>query len=230
MADLPSELRTLVERYGAHVLDDADGLRATLNDFLDEDSSPGDVNLLVDAVRFGSLERLRTLLGQGADPAAALADVAEGLAQRRGGDAESAHWACACLGYAASLLSADLIPGTWERPSSLLPPRVADGTPPAEGSDVTYVVGQSAAAPLSDPNVTRHPGGEPAPPDPVIDAAQKSETAGLTSPVPGEPSPTIDSPEPTPPGSTKSRGKLVGIAAVVALIIAGAVAFALTRS
>lgn len=40
--DVPSELRTLVTRYGTHVLDDPDGLRATLDDFLDEDVNPGD--------------------------------------------------------------------------------------------------------------------------------------------------------------------------------------------
>ncbi len=237
MADLPSDLRTLVERYGAHVLDDADGLRATLNDFLDEDSSPGEVNLLVDAVRFGSLERLKALLGQGAEPSAALTDVAEGLAQRRGGDAESAYWACAVLGYAADLLPADVIPGTWERPSSLLPPPVADGTTPAEGTDVTYVVGQTGAAPLSDPNVTRHPGGEPAPPDLTSEAQAPDEgdpsDAGLTSPVPdstGPTGPTRTGPDPAGPGRTRSRGKLIGVAAIVALIIGGAVAFALTRS
>jgi hypothetical protein len=107
VADLPSELRTLVDRYGAQVLDDADGLRAILNDFLDEDISPGDVNLLVDAIRFGALTRLRALLDQGAEPDAVIADVAGGLAERRGGDTESAAWACEVLGYAAYLLPAD---------------------------------------------------------------------------------------------------------------------------
>ncbi len=105
MPDLPSELYTLVQRYGTRVLDDADALQATLDDFLDEGIAlPGDVNLVVDAVRFGSLERLRTLIGQGAEPSAATADVAAALAQRRGGDAESARWACSVLGFASGLL------------------------------------------------------------------------------------------------------------------------------
>lgn len=67
-------------------MDDPDGLRATL----DEGSSSGDVNLLVDALWFGSMDRLKALLDQRAEPYTATADVAPALAQRRG-DAESAH-------------------------------------------------------------------------------------------------------------------------------------------
>jgi hypothetical protein len=165
MADLPADLRTIVSRYGAHVLDDWDGLRSTLNDFLDEDSSPGDVNLLVDAVRFGSLDRLRALLGQGAEPSAALTDAAEGLAERRGGDAESAYWACAVLGYAADLVPAEQIPGPRKRPASLLPPTSIGASP--ENLDVTRVVGQA----------------EPASPGPIHDAANQTTATGSRSPA-----------------------------------------------
>lgn len=218
MADLPSELRTLVDRYGAHVLDDADGLRATLNDFLDEDSSPGDVNLLVDAVRFGALARLRSLLGQGAEPAAALTDVAEGLAQRRGGDAESAYWACAVLGYAADLSSVDLIPGTGERPSSLLPPSSSDDTPQTGSADETHVVGQAGGTSLTDPNATRTSGG-PAAPGPGHDQPTEEADAPVA--------------EDGSPGATRDRRRLAAVAvvaAVLVLIIAGGVTYALTRS
>jgi hypothetical protein len=165
MADLPADLRTIVSRYGAHVLDDWDGLRSTLNDYLDEDSSPGDVNLLVDAVRFGSLDRLRTLLGQGAEPSAALTDAAEGLADRRGGDAESAYWACAVLGYAVDLLPAEQIPGPRKRPASLLPPTATGPSP--ENLDVTRVVGQA----------------EPASPGPIHGAAHQTTPTGSRSPA-----------------------------------------------
>lgn len=215
MADLPSDLRTIVRRYGGHVLDDWDGLRSTLNDFLDEDSSPGDVNLLVDAVRFGSLERLRALLGQGAEPAAALTDAAEGLAQRRGGDAESAYWACAVLGYAADLLPADLVPGTWERPSSLLPPTADAEPPPTEIADTTYVIGQTGPA------------------DTVHHEATTETTAavpGVSNPPPGAHVGTGGEASPTGPASARSRGKILGVAAAVLVLIAGAVWFALTRS
>ncbi len=211
MADLPSELRTLVERYGAHVLDDADGLRATLADFLDDDSSPGDVNLSVDAVRFGALERLRTLLNQGADPSAALTDVAEGLAQRRGGDAESAYWACAVLGYAADLLPADLIPRRGERPTSFLPATTTSASlplPSDSGAEATNIVGQTGAAAFDEAHVNRPPGGKSG-----------------TDERPGE----AESPS---SGRTISRGKLVLFGAVAAFAIAGgvAVAVAMTQS
>ena len=188
---LPSELRTLVKRYGTRVLDDADGLRATLDDFLDEGAaSPGDVNLLIDAVRFGSLPRLETLLGEGAEPSAATADVAAALAQRRGGDAESAYWACAVLGYAAELLPGDLIPGTWVRSSSQFPPSAtATGATSASvadhGADFDpHTFGRTGATPFDDPDVTHRPasgfGGDPDQPPPTgsVGPGDNSSTAG----------------------------------------------------
>jgi len=88
---LPAELATLVRRYGTRVLEDADGLRAMLDDFLDEGTATaGEVNLLIDAVRFGALERLATLLDHGAEPVVAIEAAADALAQQRGGDGQSA--------------------------------------------------------------------------------------------------------------------------------------------
>lgn len=121
-------------------------------------------------MRFGSLERLKTLLDQGAEPAAAMVDVAEGLAQRRGGDAESAFWACAVLGYAADLVPADLIPGDGIRRSSLLPPShpaVSATSTPKTDSEST-----EAIAPFDDVNATRSPVGAAVPSVHVSEGSQ----------------------------------------------------------
>jgi hypothetical protein len=229
MTDLPSELRTLVKRYGTHVLDDADGLRATLDDFLDDQSNPGDVNLLVDSVRFGSLDRLSTLLKQGAEQSAALADVAEALAQRRGGDAESAYWACAVLGYAADLLPSDLIPGGGQPPSSLFLPSQPAGS--SSGSAVGQVTGSATndavevGPSFDDDNATRQPGGPPA----VADHPS-GQGAGLSGSGPAESVLPV-----TPSGGPRARRKrpvwlvVVGVT-VIALLTASTVYFATTRS
>ncbi len=154
MTDLATELTTLVRRYGTHVLEDADGLRATLDDFLDEGvATPGDINLLIDAVRFGSLERLSALIDQGADPAAAAADVAAALAQQRGGDAQSAYWACALLGHAAGLVANSAIPLDWGPPSSAPALPTSSGStsapaPDSAGSEETNRIGPPGDRPL----------------------------------------------------------------------------------
>ncbi|GAB3869002.1 hypothetical protein GCM10028801_45650 [Nocardioides maradonensis] len=101
--ELHQTLRDLVTTYGAGVLGDAAGLRGMLDDVLDESAaSPGEINLLVDAVRFDVLPGLSQLVDGGADPARAVEESGARLARERGGDdASSGSWAAAVLGYAA---------------------------------------------------------------------------------------------------------------------------------
>lgn len=212
MSDLPFELKTLVERYGSSVLDDADGLRATLDDFLEDNASPGEVNLIVDAVRFGSLERLRSVLGQGADPRAATADVAETLAQRRGGDGDSAYWACAVLGYAAGLLPGELIPGTWMRPPSATEPSAGGA---ASVSTVPHTGGETFDSARTEP-ATRDERTQRSPADPAGGRVGQE--------VPATPS------GPAANGTTDGRGRRtlwyrVAMAAALVLVVALAVVF-----
>ena len=158
--DLPSELHTLVRRYGTGFLADAEDFRAMLDDSLDESSATqGEVNLVVDVVRFGSLERLKRLLDQNAEPSAAAAEVAADLAQRRGGDVESAYWACAAVGYAAGLLPRDQIPEAPGESSSMLPPRPPSGaaaeSPDDEATNVvSRPVGQGVDDTTTDDTTT----------------------------------------------------------------------------
>ena len=103
-------LRTLVGRYGARVLDHGDDLRATLDDFLEEgEATPGDIALLVDAVRMGAYQQLISMLAHRADPPTAVEAAGARLANDRGGDQASASWACAALGYAVGEVPEHLV-------------------------------------------------------------------------------------------------------------------------
>ena len=73
-----------------------------LDDVLTEDqATTGDINLLVDAVRFDAVAPLGAMIDGGADPALAVEEAGQRLARSRGGaDTQSASWAAAVLGYA----------------------------------------------------------------------------------------------------------------------------------
>jgi hypothetical protein len=99
---LHHSLRDLVAARGTDVVSDAAEFRAALDDFLAEDEiSTGDLNVLVDAVRLGAVERLVDLLDHGSDPAAAVGVAGTTLARDRGSDdpARSLR-AVAVLGFA----------------------------------------------------------------------------------------------------------------------------------
>ena len=95
-------VRDVVDRVGPGLLQDAESFRGVLDDVLDEeDAGVGEVNLLVDAVRFGAVDQLFGLLDSDADPALAVTTVGAGFARQRGGcDPRAASWACAVLGFA----------------------------------------------------------------------------------------------------------------------------------
>jgi hypothetical protein len=227
MTTLPSELRTLVQRYGTHVMDDADGFRATLDDFLDQGTNPGEVNLLVDAIRFGSLERLQSLLDQGAEPAAATSLVAGDLVQRRGGDVDSAYWACAVLGYAAGLLAPDLVPGNWERPSSRIPtsdPVVTGAAGPLAEQSIDEASSSDPLA-VGDFEAESNPAMNPAPAAAVVPQPVPGNGGGGRPPAAGDLQPTASS-------KTSRRSLwllLAGVAMVCALLIGAVVYLEATR-
>ena len=119
-------LRTLVTRYGERTLDAADDLRATLDDFLEEgQATPGEINLLVDAVRLGAYHQMNSMLTHGADPQTAVEAAGARLAEDRGGDQRSASWACATLGYAIGRVPEALVLAYRSQP-----PRGSVGAPP----------------------------------------------------------------------------------------------------
>ncbi len=109
--DLHVAVRDVVDLVGAGVLDDADNFRGVLDDVLDESAAgAGEVNLLVDAVRFGAVDQLVRLLDSDAEPALAVATVGAGIARQRGGaDPRAASWACAVLGFAVRRVPEDVV-------------------------------------------------------------------------------------------------------------------------
>ncbi len=101
--ELHESLAELVAAVGPQVLDDADGLRAALDDYLDEGAaSTGDINLLVDAVRLGAHAWMMSTIASGGEGARAVEAAGVILARDRGSrDLDTARWACAVLGFAA---------------------------------------------------------------------------------------------------------------------------------
>lgn len=129
-------LRDLVTTRGARLLTEPATVRGVLEDVLTEaEASSGEVNLLVDAVRFAGLQGLLDLLGSGANPQAAVEEAGRRLARERGGDAPSATWAVAVLGHALGRLPAAAVTqyGGYRAvpPSAPAPPPMS--SPPAPG-------------------------------------------------------------------------------------------------
>ncbi|MCW2854171.1 MAG: hypothetical protein JWM84_3835, partial [Nocardioides sp.] len=117
--ELHETLHELGVASGRGVFDDADLLRAALDDYLDEGAaSTGDINLLVDAVRLGALRMMLATIDSGAEPAGAVEAAGEMLARDRGtSDVTATGWACAVLGYAVDGVAAEDV-RRFERPSS----------------------------------------------------------------------------------------------------------------
>lgn len=121
---LHDSLRELVDARGAAVVGEAAELRGALDDFLAEDEATvGELNLLVDAVRLGGLDRLLTMLDHGADPGAAVAEAGSALARDRGSDdTRRASWAVAALGYAVGRVDGGVVERTVPTAGPTAPP------------------------------------------------------------------------------------------------------------
>jgi|GEM_PF-4754297 len=148
---LQARLAELIDARGAEVLADPGEFRAALDDYLtDEEISPGDRNVLVDAVRLDAVRRLIALLDQGSDPRAAVNEAGLALARERGSDdARRSLRATALLGYAVGRIDEDVLrsfettPGPPTPPASvpdpaspvLTPTRVVTPPPPADPPD-----------------------------------------------------------------------------------------------
>ncbi|MCR1785985.1 hypothetical protein KVF89_25855 [Nocardioides carbamazepini] len=199
-SQLHDALRELVAEHGPGILADAAGFRGVLDDVLtEEQATTGDINLLVDAVRFGVLQPLGELIDGGADPARAVEEAGARLARDRGGDDLAASsWAAAVLGYAVGRVPAAVVlRHRSSRPATgPLPPPV---TGPA-----------AAAAPYSSP-----PTAWPPPPTAVPAPAPYASPAAYP---PGGYAPPVAGPGPGA-GLPRRRGAAPWIAAAVAGVI-----------
>ncbi len=164
---LADELTALVEHAGRGVLDDATSFGAALDDYLaPEAATRGVLNLLVDAVRQGALDRLLRDIEHGADPARAVAASGDQLARdRASSESASSRWAVAVLGYAAGavdrrVLDAQTPPETEGRPAAPPPARPPVASPPPPLPPTARPVAPPVAPPQWAP--ASHPAQQPA--------------------------------------------------------------------
>ncbi|MBM7520501.1 hypothetical protein [Nocardioides nitrophenolicus] len=115
------ELAALVARLGPAVLDDPVDFRAAFDDYASTGrTTDGQVNLLTDAIRLGTLARVRAQLADGAQPRHTLDAQAFRLAALRGGaDVISARWALAALLFGLGAVAEDEVVGS--QPRTVLP-------------------------------------------------------------------------------------------------------------
>jgi hypothetical protein len=148
--ELHESLYELGVTSGRTVFDDADLLRAALDDYLDEGAaSTGDINLLVDAVRLGAFRMMLTTIDSGAEPTRAVEAAGELLARDRGtSDVSATRWACAVLGFAVGKVSATDV-RRFDRHATQ--PRPTDPPPPATQAPAYAPVPPAGPPPMSPP-------------------------------------------------------------------------------
>jgi hypothetical protein len=195
-------VRDIVDQVGRAVLRETDQFRAVLDDVLDEDAADtGEVNLLVDAVRFDTVGQLVRMLDSDADVMRAVETAGAGFARLRGGaDVRAASWACAVLGFAIGRVPEQVVLD--------LAPRRSPG-PPRTPTAPTPAVPPVPPAPAPPPSMPSMPPSMPTPPPPT-------PTWGYTAPTAAPPPPSYTA---TSRGSTGKVVAIVGL--VVALIAAG---------
>ena len=165
MVPLSDELTALLARTGVGILDDAHSFGAALDDFLPaEVASRGVINLLVDAVRQGSIDRLLRDIAHGADPARAVETWGDQLARDRAStESASSRWAVAMLGYAAGVVDRQVLDAY----------RVPTATRPGDGPP------HEAPVALKSPAPAPAPGPAPAPAPPGRRTGRVVAAAGL---------------------------------------------------
>lgn len=202
--ELHDAIRSVVVQHGSGMLSDGSGFRGVLDDVLEEDqATTGDINLLVDAVRFDVMSPLVAMIDSGADVSRAVEEAGARLARERGGDDQAAaSWAAAVLGYALGKVpEAIVLRYRSQRPPSHLPP---PSTPPTAPT-------APPAPPIQSPPPTVWPAqGQPAP-----SVSPGYGSAPQPAPYTGYPQgPGFGAPPPR-----KGKGPVVWVAAAVAGIV-----------
>lgn len=222
--ELHEAIRELVAAHGTSIFSDANGFRGVLDDVLEEDqASTGDINLLVDAIRFDVLTALSAMIDGGADPGRAVEAAGQRLARDRGGDDQAASsWAAAVLGYAIGKVPPDVI-GRYRSqrpPSSHLPQAPPPTGPPLQSPP---------AAPFPSPATAwpPQPGQQSGPPTVLPGYQSAPQGAPQGSPY-GAPAYGVAGGYPPAPGFSQKPAKkspVVWIAAAVAgvVLIGGAI-------
>jgi hypothetical protein len=210
MRDLHEQLRSLVSQHGTGIVDNSEQFRGALDDYLTEqDATQGELNLLVDAVRLGGVDRLLAMLDNGADPDAAVREAGGELARDRSSDEQRSRWAVAAMGYALGRIDAVVVRQQLDGDVTRLP--YGATAPAAERPPVQSPPHQP---PVQSP---------PYQPPPV-------QSPAWPSPHPSHPTPLAGyGTAPTPPKKSRT-GLIVGLVAAGIAVIAAAVVLALVTS
>ncbi|GEP38939.1 hypothetical protein NPS01_26020 [Nocardioides psychrotolerans] len=216
--ELHENLYELGLSSGRGVFDDADLLRAALDDYLDESAaSTGDINLLVDAVRLGAFRMMQRTIDSGAEPTRAVESAGDLLARDRGtSDVAAARWACAVLGFAVGKVGATDVRRfdrtiTQPRPPAFPPAATQQPTPPAPPNQGVWGVQSPTGPPPSSPPPTSSPPTSPPaswpPAQPYAGGYPPSYPSGPTGP--------------TTPGRSRTPWILLALASVVLIAVIG---------
>lgn len=197
-------LRELVDRLGAGVLDDADDLRAALDDFLDEgDATEAEIRLLAETVREGGPARLRGLLDNGAHAQDAVRAVGAVVSGRVGADERGARWAVAALGHALGCVADCVAASSYAEWRSGIATRTAAPVP----------LPDAAPAPPPESPISPPPAPAPGP------APAPASLPPATAPVPSTAIQPDDHRAPTP--GRRRRRALPALLVVLVLAAAG---------
>jgi hypothetical protein len=233
MRDLHEQLRSLVSQHGTGIADNAEQFRAALDDYLTEDdATQGELNLLVDAVRLGGVERLVTMLENGADPDAAVREAGGELARDRSSDEQRARWAVAAMGYALGRVGAVVVRQQLEGDATRLPYGATSPAAPKPPVQSPPVQSPQFQSPVQSPPFQSPPPQSPGP-DTAGPPAWPTRHSSGQPPVrsgPGYPSQASPLSAYGSAGtqSRKSRtGLVIGLVVVGVAVVAGAIVLAL---
>ncbi len=209
MRDMHEQLRSLVSQHGTGIVDNSEQFRGALDDYLTEqDATQGELNLLVDAVRLGGLERLLSMLDNGADPDAAVREAGGELARDRSSDEQRARWAIAAMGYALGRIDAVVVRSQLEGDVTRLP--------------------YGATSPAAQRPPVQSPPYQPPVQSPPFQPPVQSPAHQPPVQSPAWPTPHYAS-APTPPKKIRT-GLIVGLVAAGVVVVALAVVLALVTS
>ena len=224
MTELHEKLRELVAHQGPGVVEHADAFRGAMDDFLtEEEASAGEMNLLVDAVRLGGVQRLLGMLDNGAAPGMAVREAGAELARDRSSDVGRSQWAVAALGYALGRVDAGVVRSFAAGPHTAPPQGPTQGPGEAPGHTAARPV---PAQPTAPPTVhSPQPPYTPHSPSPQAPAAQQPWSN--EPPRPGGFPPPGGYPPPAPRKS--HTGLIIGLVVAAVVLIGGVIGLGAPR-
>ena len=177
--ELHERLRRLARDFGVEIFNDGDTLRGAVDDYVPEDEATnGEINLLVDAIRLGAIQRMVSILDADGSPESAVEGAGDLLARERGtADVAGSRWACAVLGFALGRVDESKIRRYRTSPSSPPPVLGAELDPPP-----TAPAPPAPEWPAERQNLAAAAGATPEP----RPAPSPADTAGLAATYDGE--------------------------------------------